>query len=106
MKESKRLELEIREQLEQTKGFKLNLEGRITELNKKILRYEQDKKDLKDSHNKNIISLKNETSELKTEIELRENKTRQLESEYIRKNNRLELEVEDLRELNNSLKGD
>eukprot|EP00801_Mesodinium_rubrum_P000699 Mrub_00699.p1 GENE.Mrub_00699~~Mrub_00699.p1 ORF type:complete len:647 (+),score=190.29 Mrub_00699:866-2806(+) len=106
LKESKRVELDIREQLEQTKEFKLKLEDKITDLNKKILRYEQDKKDTKDAHSKDIIALKNELSELKALVDSKDNKTKQLESEYIRKNNRLELEVEDLRELNNSLKGD
>lgn len=38
LKEGKRLELDLREQLEQTKGFKLKLEEKITELNKKILK--------------------------------------------------------------------
>lgn len=43
---------------------------------------------------------------MKQDLNNKDNKNKQLESEYIRKNNRLELEVEDLRELNNSLKGD
>lgn len=81
LKESKRLELDIREQLEQTKGFKLNLEDKITELNKKILKYEQDKKDLKDAHTKEIISLKNEVGEFKSLAESRDNKSKQMESE-------------------------
>ena len=35
-KESKRIEQVSKEQLEQTKGFKLKLEVKITDLNKKI----------------------------------------------------------------------
>ena len=55
-KESKRIEQVSKEQLEQNKGFKLKLEVKITDLNKKIDKSEQDKKDSKESQTKDSLS--------------------------------------------------
>ena len=56
IKENKRIEQVSKEQLEQNKGFKLKLEVKITDLNKKIDKSEQDKKDSKESQTKDSLS--------------------------------------------------
>jgi len=57
------------------------LEEKIHELNKKILKYEQDKKELKEVHTKEIISFKNQLGDLKNDLDSKDNKNKILESE-------------------------
>jgi len=106
LKGMKKVELDLKEQIENVKIVKNSLEAKVDELNRKILKYEDEKQSTRDIKFKEERRAKEESDSLKNSVSKLEQSIKQLESEWLRKYNRVELEVEDLRELNKKLRDD
>jgi len=106
LKGMKKVELDLKEQAEHVKIVKNSLEAKVDELNRKILKYEEEKQIWRDTKFKDERRHKEELETTKASLLKLEALIKQSESEWLRKHNRIELEVEDLRELNKKLRED
>jgi len=85
LKGMKKVELDLKEQVENVKIVKNSLEIKVDDLNKKILKYEDEKQFSRDNKFKEERRAKEEIDSLKTNVNKLEQSLKLAESEWLRK---------------------